>query len=175
MTLKDNSPEEFQKVERLRKIQYESLGEKYVIPEKRRGRNAIFTKDKNDIVSKFRKAGIVRYRTVSLNVVRDPKDEMKAVMWGEICSKWKYDMTKWINKNTLRLSNDESKIDKIKFNFLDHSNLNNLNLKHSKFSEHMLKVLNSDENSEIKLIKYSNGEITEAAKNIVIVDLSDEK
>lgn len=169
VTLKDNSPEEFQKVERLRKIQYESLGEKYVIPERRRGRNAIFTKDKNDIVSKFRLAGIIKYRTVSLNVVRDPKNEMKSAMWDKICSTWKQEMTDWINNNDLRISNDEMKANKIKFDFLDNSDHH-----HSKFSNDMLNELNNDVNSEFQFIKYSNGEITEAAKNIVVIDLSDE-
>lgn len=167
--LKNNSSKELQKVERLRKIQYESLNKKYILPQKRQGRNAIFTEDKNDIVSKFRLAGIIKYRTVSLNVVRDPKNEMKSAMWDTICSTWKQEMTDWINNNDLRISNDEMKANKIKFDFLDNSDHH-----HSKFSNDMLKSLNNDINSEFQFIKYSNGEITEAAKNIVVIDLSGE-
>lgn len=165
--LKNNSPEELQRTERLRKIQYKSLNKPYEAPVKRSGRNAIFNEDPSDIVSKFRSFGIRQYRTASMTVVRKPEDESKSQMWDQIKEIWKDKMIDWIDKNDQRLSNDEKKVDSIQFNLLENNSGDNSN-----FSKEILSSLNDHEDSVLKLIKYHNGEITEAAKTIMVIDLS---
>lgn len=165
--LKNNSPEELQRTEKLRKIQYKSLNKTYEAPVKRSGRNAIFNEDPSDIVSKFRSFGIRQYRTASMTVVRKPENESKSKMWDQIKEIWKDKMIDWIDKNDQRLSNDEKKVDTIRFNLVENNNSDNSN-----FGKEILSSLNDHEDSVLKLIKYHNGEITEAAKTIMVIDLS---
>lgn len=153
------------KVERLYRIQYESLGMQYQPLEKKRGRQSIFRKDKNDIVSKFRKSGIIKFRTVTHNTVTTgPGNKRQSKLWDEINKQWKKEMLDWIDQADDRLSNDEKKINSIKFQYL------NDNIQ-SEFSNQILKKLN-DEN-DFNIIKYENGEIDAAVHDIIVVDLTE--
>lgn len=154
-------------INRLYKIQYESLGLKYKPFEKKQGRHGIFDRDKNDIVSKFRKSGIIKLRTITLNTVRGPGNELKSAILDEICKRWKNEMTSWINDQDNRLSNDEKKVNKIKYRFLNEDD----NQKKSEFGKEILKKLNEEDSFNI--IKYENGEIDAAVNDIIVIDLSD--
>lgn len=152
-------------IERLYKIQYESWGMQYNPLEKKRGRQSIFTKDKNDIVSKFRKSGIIKYRTVTHNTVTTGTgNKRQSKLWDEINKKWKENMLDWIDKADDRLSNDEKSINDIKFQYL------NDNIE-SDFSDQILKNLNDD--NDFNIIKYENGEIDAAVHDIIVVDLTE--
>ena len=73
-------------------------------------------------------------------------------------------MLDWIDQADDRLSNDEKKINSIKFQYL------NDNMQ-SEFSNQILKKLN-DEN-DFNIIKYENGEIDAAVHDIIVVDLTE--
>lgn len=165
--VKNNQENWADAISRLYKIQYESLGLNYKPLENKQGRHAIFDRDKNDIVSKFRKSGIIKLRTITLNTVRVPGNESKSVIWDEIYKSWKNDMLAWINDEDLRLSNDEKKVNKIKYRFSNEDG----NQQESDFGKEILKNLN--EKDAFNIIKYENGEIDAAVNDIIVIDLSD--
>lgn len=165
---KGNLSEILDKTELLRKIQYKSLNKKYTPATKLQGRIAIFNEDPTDIVSKFRNHAIKKYRTAALDTTMDPTDKLKSVMWDEITKLWKKSMLDWVEKRDDRLSNDEKKIKDIKFNLKERDN----NMPPSEFSKQVLDSLNNDGDSQLNMIKYTDGSITEAAKTVIVIDLS---
>lgn len=165
--VKNNPENSADAIRGLYKIQDESLSRNYKTLEKKNGRQAIFDRDKNDIVSKFRKSGITKLKTINFNTVRIPGNEPKSVIWDEIYKSWKNDMLAWINDEDHRLSNDEKKVNKIKYRFSDEGG----NQQESDFGKEVLKNLNEEETFNI--IKYENGEIDAAVNNIIVIDLFD--
>lgn len=157
--------DELQSVERLYRIQYQSLGRSFNGLTKKQGRMSIFNEDKDDIVSKFRRSGIIKFRTSTVTTVTKPGTETKSQIWDEIYKQWKSKMEKWVDNQDDRLSQDEKKIKQIKFGFTEK------NKKHSELGRETLTQLNDDDT--FKFIHYENGNIDAGVKNIITIDLSD--
>lgn len=157
--------DDLQSVERLYRIQYQSLGRPFNGLTQKRGRMSIFNEDKDDIVSKFRRSGIIKFRTSTMTTVTKPGTETKPQIWDEIYKQWKSKMEKWVNNQDDRLSQDEKKIKQIRFSFTEE------NKHHSDLGEKTLTQLNDDDT--FKFINYENGNIDAGVKNIITIDLSD--
>ncbi|MFB8506313.1 hypothetical protein ACFC4I_11305 [Enterococcus durans] len=155
------------RIERLYRLQYESLGVSYIPLERKQGRHAIFDKDKNDIVSKFRRSGIVKFRTITLNTVRVPENDSRKIIVTEVYKKWKEEMLNWISNQDDRLSNDEKKVSTIKYRLVDDSDDSTGSI----LAEEVLNDLNVGESFNI--MKYENGEIDAAVYDILVVDFSE--
>lgn len=158
-------------LESLYKLKYKALGKNYIPLKKASGRKGIFKKNPEDIVSRFRSSGIIRYRTITVKIVAEKNNDIKSTMLDKICNDWISEMKKWVSSESPKLSNDESKINDIHFDLLDEEK------QHSAFSKELLTKLNGTnlnrDTDDLKLIRYVNGEIDSITKNIVVLDFSD--
>lgn len=143
-----------------------SLDKNLLDDSKKQGRHKVFEKYKNDIVAKFRVAGIQKYRTDVLESTLNIENKQQSSIWDEALKSWKSDMNTWIDKEDTRLSIDEMEINskKDRFYFSDNSQI------HSEFSESILQDLNNTD--KFKMINYDKGNIDSLFKNIIVVDLS---
>lgn len=165
---KTNTPNWASQIEELYKLQYESLNLNYSPLVKKQGRHKIFEKDRNDIVSKFRRTGIVKLRTINLNTVLGSNNRTTSgVITRKVTSDWIDEMIDWIDNQDDRLSNDEKKINDIRFRFIERPT----NQEHSTFSKDILEELNQGDTFNI--MNYENGEIDAAIHDIIIIDFSE--
>ncbi|MFC6177091.1 hypothetical protein ACFQAV_09570 [Companilactobacillus huachuanensis] len=162
--LKDNSNAEFDRIKFLHEIQYESLNKRYEPITQRSGRMSVFFENKEDVVSRFRAAGIEKYRTTTVEVVQSPGEERKPEIWREISKSWSKKMLEWLDNQEGNLSHDENAIKNLDFKILNDNP--------SSFTKEVLKSLNEDD--DFKVIRYHNGQVDEAVQNIITIDLSEE-
>ena len=121
--------------------------------------------DKGGLASKFRQAGVSKYRTRAAAATINSIDESKQEILNEIYGSWKIDMLNWITEVNDGLSNDEEKVADIKYDFVKDD------AEHSEFSKEVLRNLN--EGDIYKTIKYENGKVDSATNNIIVIDLSE--
>ncbi|ATF41577.1 hypothetical protein [Weissella paramesenteroides] len=162
----------YPKVQVLYEILAYSLGLKVrnvVNSERKSGRISIFNKNKQDIVSKFRVAGIQKFRTSVLLRATDPVDEneRKNDIWDKAFSDWCESMHEWIDEQNDRLSSDESEISNEQY-FLSSYN--------TEPSEFVLQVVSDLNNTDkFKSISYEEGNIDSIFKRVVVIDLFNRK
>ncbi|MBZ5997279.1 hypothetical protein [Leuconostoc gasicomitatum] len=158
----------YPKVQVLYKILGYSLGlpvKNIVNSEKKSGRISIFNNNKQDIVSKFRAAGIQKYRTSVLIRATDSVDEyeLKSDIWDKAFHDWCNKMHGWIDKQDDRLSSDEKNISNEQYVLLSDNNQN------SEFTKQVVNDLNHSE--KFKTISYQEGDIDSIVKRVLVIDL----
>lgn len=162
----------YPKVQVIYKILAYSLGLKVsdvINSERKSGRISIFNKNKQDIVSKFRVAGIQKFRTSVLLRATDPFDETerKNDIWDKAFSDWRESMHEWVDAQNDRLSSDESEISNEQY-FLSF-----YNTEPSEFALQVVSDLNNTDN--FKSLSYEEGNIDSIFKRVIVIDLFNEK
>lgn len=155
------------------KLKYKALGITFKNIAKAKGRKTIFSKNPDDIISRFRHKGIITLRTASVDAVNNKNLNTTSKELDNITNNWRGKMVTWLSNEKPKLSSDEAKINDIKFKF------SNKNYKHSSFSQKILDSLNGNssvqkENKKFKFIRYTNGEIYSLINDIIVLDLSEQ-